>query len=110
MKTGTLIDYKLRLHGIPLRWRTRIAAFDPPSSFTHVQLSGPYRRWNHHHEFLEVDDGTEMRDRVDYELPVPLFAPIVHTLFVRRSVQQIFDYRNKIIAEIFGASAPAPSN
>jgi len=103
MKTGTLIDYKLRLHGIPLRWRTFIAAFDAPSSFTDVQLSGPYRRWQHHHEFLDVPGGTEMRDRVDYELPFPLFAPIAHTLFVRRSVQQIFDYRNKIISEIFSA-------
>ena len=108
MKAGTLIDYKLRLHGIPLRWRTLIATFDPPSSFTDVQLSGPYRRWHHTHKFLDVPGGTEMRDRVDYELPFPLFAPIVHTLFVRRSVEQIFDYRNKIIAEAFKSSASTP--
>ena len=108
MKVGALIDYRLRLYGIPIRWRTIITAFDPPSSFTDVQLSGPYRRWHHHHEFLEVPGGTEMRDRVDYELPFPHVAPIIHTLFVRRSVQQIFDYRNRIIAEVFKDSVSTP--
>jgi len=109
MKPGTIIDYKLRLYGIAFQWRTLIETFDPPVSFSDVQVTGPYRRWHHLHEFVEVPGGTEMRDRVDYELPFPLFAPIVHPLFVRRSVQQIFDYRNKIISEIFGAAAPAPA-
>jgi ligand-binding SRPBCC domain-containing protein len=108
MKPGAIIDYKLRLYGIPFHWRTLIETFDPPVSFSDVQLTGPYRRWHHLHEFLEVPGGTEMRDRVDYELPFPLFAPIIHPLFVRRSVQQIFDYRNKVISESFGAPAPAP--
>jgi ligand-binding SRPBCC domain-containing protein len=108
MKPGTIIDYKLRLYGIPFHWRTLIETFDPPVSFSDVQLTGPYRRWHHLHEFLEVPGGTEMRDRVDYELPFPLFSPIIHPLFVRRSVQQIFDYRNKVISENFGAPAPAP--
>ena len=105
MGAGTLIDYNLRLYGIPLHWRTLIETFDPPVSFSDVQLKGPYRRWHHRHEFLEVPGGTEMRDSVDYDLPFPVFAPIVHSLFVRRSVQQIFDYRNKVISEIFSASA-----
>ena len=109
MKPGAIIDYKLRLYGIPFQWRTLIETFDPPVSFSDVQVTGPYRRWHHLHEFVEVPSGTEMRDRVDYQLPFPLFAPIVHPLFVRRSVQQIFDYRNKIISEIFGAAAPAPA-
>jgi len=109
MKPGAIIDYKLRLYGIAFQWRTLIETFDPPVSFSDVQVTGPYRRWHHLHEFVEVPSGTEMRDRVDYELPFPLFAPIVHPLFVRRSVQQIFDYRNKIISEIFGAAAPAPA-
>ena len=109
MKPGTIIDYKLRLYGIAFQWRTLIETFDPPVSFSDVQVTGPYRRWHHLHEFVEVPSGTELRDRVDYELPFPLFAPIVHPLFVRRSVQQIFDYRNKIISEIFGAAAPAPA-
>lgn len=109
MKAGTLLDYKLRLHGVPFLWRTLIETFDPPVSFSDVQLKGPYRRWHHRHEFLEVPGGTEMRDHVDYDLPFPIFAPIVHPLFVRRSVQRIFEYRNKVISEIFGVSVPAPS-
>jgi ligand-binding SRPBCC domain-containing protein len=108
MKPGTIIEYKLRLYGIPFHWRTLIETFDPPVSFSDVQLTGPYRQWHHLHEFIEVPGGIEMRDRVDYELPFPLFAPIVHKLFVRRSIQQIFDYRNKIIAETFDPPAPAP--
>jgi Uncharacterized conserved protein len=106
MKSGTIIDYKLRLYGIPFHWRTLIETFEPPASFSDAQVMGPYRRWHHLHEFTEVPGGTEMRDRVDYELPFRLFSPIIHPLIVRRSVQQIFDYRNKIIAEIFGAPAP----
>ena len=105
MKPGAIIDYKLRLYGIPFQWRTLIETFDPASSFSDVQLTGPYRRWHHLHEFIDVPGGTEMRDRIDYELRFRLFAPIIHPLFVRRSVQQIFDYRNKIIAEIFSARA-----
>lgn len=109
MRAGALIDYNLRLYGIPIRWRTVIETFDPPVSFSDVQLRGPYRRWHHRHEFLEVSGGTEMRDSVDYDLPFPIFAPIVHPLFVRRSVQKIFDYRNKIIAGIFGATSSVQS-
>jgi ligand-binding SRPBCC domain-containing protein len=109
MTPGTIIDYKLRLYGIPFHWRTLIETFDPPVSFSDVQVTGPYRRWHHLHQFVEVPGGTEMRDHVDYELRFRLFAPIIHPLFVRRSVQHIFDYRNKIISEIFGVPAPAPS-
>jgi ligand-binding SRPBCC domain-containing protein len=109
MKAGTVIDYNLRLHGIPIRWRTLIETFDPPVSFSDVQLKGPYRSWHHRHEFLEVPGGTEMRDTVDYDLPFPILAPIVHPLFVRPAIRKIFDYRNSVIAGIFGASLPVRS-
>ena len=70
MQPGTLIDYELRLCGVPFRWRTRIETFEPASDFTDVQLSGPYRRWHHRHEFAAVPGGTEMKDIVDYQLPL----------------------------------------
>jgi ligand-binding SRPBCC domain-containing protein len=105
MRAGTLIDYQLRLHGVPLRWRTLIESFDPISSFTDVQLKGPYRRWHHHHTFEDAPGGTLMRDRVDYDLGFGWIGNIVHALFVRRSVEQIFDYRNKTIMEIFGEAS-----
>jgi ligand-binding SRPBCC domain-containing protein len=101
MKPGTLIDYQLRLHGLPVKWRTRIEEFTPPSSFVDIQLSGPYRSWHHRHEFEEVPGGTQMRDRVEYELPLGPLGALVRQLFVRRSIDQIFDHRNATIAELF---------
>jgi ligand-binding SRPBCC domain-containing protein len=101
MKAGTLIDYQLRLFSVPFRWRTRIETFEPFSSFTDVQLSGPYRRWHHCHEFHEGSGGTIMRDRVDYELPFGPLGTLAQAFFVRRAVEQIFNHRNTTITKIF---------
>ena len=102
MRAGTLIDYSLRLHGVPLRWRTRIDEFEPEERFVDTQLRGPYRLWHHRHEFEETADGTRMRDLVNYELPFGPLGTIARALFVRRSLERIFDYRAQAIAEIFG--------
>lgn len=102
MKPGTLIDYQLRLCGVPFRWTTRIETLEPASYFTDVQLSGPYRRWHHRHEFVEVSGGTEMKDIVDYELPLGPLGVAVRWLFVCRALYRIFDYRRAAITEIFG--------
>ena len=102
IEAGTLIDYRLKLYGVPVYWRTRIETFEPPYSFMDIQLSGPYRLWHHRHEFIEVPGGTEMRDIVDYQLPFGPMGYIARSLFVRRSLKQIFDYRKAVIAEIFG--------
>jgi ligand-binding SRPBCC domain-containing protein len=102
MKPGTLIEYKLRLHGVPVRWKTLIAEFVPDDYFVDVQLSGPYRSWHHRHDFLDAPGGTEMRDRVDYEMPFGVIGSIVHRFFVRRSVNSIFDHRNASIAQFLG--------
>jgi ligand-binding SRPBCC domain-containing protein len=99
---GTLIDYELRLYGVPLRWRTRIEEFEPGASFTDIQLSGPYRRWEHRHEFADHPVGTVMRDVIDYELPFGLLGAAAHPLFVRPSLLKIFDYRRRAVAQIFG--------
>jgi ligand-binding SRPBCC domain-containing protein len=100
---GTLIDYRLRLHGVPIRWRTRIETFVPGESFTDVQLSGPYKLWHHRHEFEDEAGGTRVRDVVDYELPLGPLGALAHGLFVGRRVQQIFDYRQQVIARMLGA-------
>jgi ligand-binding SRPBCC domain-containing protein len=102
MEPGTLIDYQLRLYGVPFRWRTRIESFEPASSFTDLQLSGPYRRWHHRHEFVEVSGGTEMKDIVDYELPLGHLGVTAQWLFVRSALDRIFEYRRAAITEIFG--------
>ena len=101
MRAGSLIDYELRLYGVPFKWRTQIESFDPISSFTDIQIKGPYRRWHHRHEFEEVPGGTHMRDRVEYELPFGPLGTLARTLFVRRAVERIFDHRNQSITEIF---------
>lgn len=98
MRRGLLIEYRLSLYRLPLRWRTLIDAYDPPNGFTDVQLFGPYRRWVHRHEFVEVPEGTEVRDRVEYELPLGPLGTLARWLFVRASLDAVFDFRRAAIA------------
>lgn len=90
MSEGTLIDYRLRWRGLPIRWRTRIARWDPPRSFVDEQLRGPYRLWRHTHTFERSGGQTVMRDRVEFRAP---FGWISHPLIVRRDVARIFQHR-----------------
>jgi len=100
---GTLIDYQLKLHGFPLRWRTRIETFEPGVAFTDIQLRGPYRSWHHRHAFSDVTGGTRMDDTIDYQLPLGPIGAVAGSLWVARALRQIFDFRAHRIAEIFGA-------
>jgi ligand-binding SRPBCC domain-containing protein len=101
MRAGTLIDYRLRLHGMPVRWHTRIEVWQPGRRFVDRQLKGPYRAWHHTHEF-EADGagGTIMRDVVRYALPLGALGALAHLLFVRRDVERIFDHRRDAIARL----------
>mgnify|MGYP003347335723 FL=1 len=101
MGEGTLIDYRLRVHGLPLRWRTKITRWNPPYQFADIQLKGPYKLWDHTHTFLEENGGTRMIDEVVYELPFGPLGDIVHALSVRRDVEEIFRYRNSVIGTLF---------
>jgi len=101
MGEGTLIDYRLRVHGLPLRWRTKITRWNPPYQFADIQLKGPYKLWDHTHTFLEEDGGTRMIDEVVYELPFGPLGDLVHALSVRRDVEEIFRYRNSVIGTLF---------
>ena len=98
MKAGALIDYKLRVHGFPIRWRTKITEWNPPVRFVDEQLRGPYRLWIHEHEFEPRDGGTLVRDRVRYAVR---FDFLVHNLFVRRDVARIFAYRTEHLRRRF---------
>lgn len=99
MRPGALIDYRLRIRGIPVRWRTEITAWEPPYRFVDEQRRGPYRLWRHTHEFEERDGGTLCRDRVEYAVPG---GALVDWLLVRRDVRRIFDYRAQALREYFG--------
>jgi ligand-binding SRPBCC domain-containing protein len=104
VSNGTQIRYRLRLHGLPIRWLTEIRRWDPPFKFVDVQLSGPYRIWHHTHRFEAHGDRTKMIDVVRYVLPFGFVGQIVHTLMVRSEVGRIFDYRRQRIGELFGQS------
>ena len=64
MRVGTLIDYRIRIHGIPVRWQTKITVWEPPYRFVDEQIKGPYRRWVHEHRFEKSGEGTLCSDRV----------------------------------------------
>jgi ligand-binding SRPBCC domain-containing protein len=98
MRIGLRIDYRLRLHGVPIRWQSAISAWEPPARFVDEQIRGPYRRWHHEHRFESVEGGTLCRDIVDYEVPG---GPIVDWLFVRRDLRMIFRFRQRKLAELF---------
>jgi ligand-binding SRPBCC domain-containing protein len=98
MQTGTLIDYQLRLHGLPIRWQTEICTWEPPACFVDRQRKGPYRKWVHRHEFRRVGDTTVVTDRVDYSMACGRLA---NALFVARDLRGIFAYRAQRLAELF---------
>jgi ligand-binding SRPBCC domain-containing protein len=101
MRPGALIDYTIRLRGLPLRWRTQIEDWAPERRFVDVQLRGPYRFWRHEHLFTAVGSGTEIRDVVDYELPLGPLGEPAHRAFVRAELDRIFDYRAGAVRELF---------
>jgi len=98
---GTEIRYRLRLHGIPIHWRTEIRQWDSPYFFVDVQRSGPYKLWRHAHRFEAHGGRTKMIDVVRYTLPFGVLGRIVHALKVRGDLRRIFDYRRQRIGELF---------
>lgn len=105
MRAGAQIDYRLSLMGVPVRWRTRIGSWEPPERFSDDQERGPYALWHHVHEFEAVGGQTRMCDRVDYRLPLGPLGALARALWVRGTLERIFDYRRRVIEELFG-SAP----
>ena len=100
MQTGTLIEYKIRLFGVSLRWQTLIESFEPECRFVDIQLRGPYRSWRHEHEFVTVPEGTLIKDRVTYEMPLGWLGEMGRTLLVKRTLDKIFDFRRQAIAHL----------
>ena len=109
MREGALIDYRIRLWHLPLRWRTRITRWNPPVEFVDEQLRGPYAEWRHRHRFTELpDDATLMEDEVHIRLP---FGPLgaVGAPLVKRQLRRIFGYRRQVIERVLlgGSADPA---
>jgi ligand-binding SRPBCC domain-containing protein len=99
MGAGAVLDYRLRLHGIPVGWRTEITAWEPPFRFVDEQRRGPYRLWVHEHTFEEIPGGTRVADRVRYRIPG---GPLVHRLLVARDLRAIFTFRSGMLLRRFG--------
>lgn len=104
MKPGALVDYTVRIMGIRVRWTSLITSYDPPRCFVDEQIRGPYSFWHHRHFFNETEGGTEIVDDVHYALPGGVLAPLVHSLFVRRQLERIFDHRARVIAQEFSGN------
>ena len=104
MRAGALIEYRLRLRGLPVSWLTRIEEWEPGVRFVDMQLRGPYALWHHTHTFEPVaGDATLMRDTVRYALPGGPLGAIPHALFVRRELDAIFDFRARRVPELLAA-------
>jgi len=101
METGTIIDYKIKLSGFNVNWRSVITKWNPPYCFEDTQVEGPYKIWIHEHKFEDKNGSTLMTDSIKYLTPGGIFEFIPQNLFVRRKVESIFDYREKILLELF---------
>lgn len=102
---GMIVDYIVTpILGIPLRWTTLITQVDDENSFTDFQQKGPYKLWIHHHEFIPNKEGVLMKDTVEYELPLGFIGYFAHKLFVKKKLTEIFDYRYKVLENIFNSN------
>jgi ligand-binding SRPBCC domain-containing protein len=109
MHEGTLIDYTIRVAGLPIRWTTLITVFQPPLSFVDVQLRGPYSFWHHTHSFHEHHGGTLMIDEVRYQLPFGPLGDIAYAIAVRKKLDSIFQYRSRMVDKLLGTNPDPPS-
>lgn len=99
---GMIIDYYVSpLFGIKTEWQTEITHVDRLRSFVDFQKKGPYKLWNHFHEFIPNENGVLIKDTVDYELPLGFFGEIAHSLFVKNKLNHIFAYRHQVLEEMF---------
>jgi ligand-binding SRPBCC domain-containing protein len=102
MKKGALIDYRIKLFGIPFGWRTLISAWEPPYRFVDEQIKGPYKLWHHEHTFEEKDGYVLMIDHVQYLSPGWFLEPIIDKLFVSKQLEYIWNYRAERFKVLFG--------
>jgi ligand-binding SRPBCC domain-containing protein len=99
---GTVIDYRLRVHGVPLRWTSRIESWEPNVRFVDRQIKGPYALWHHTHDFEELGSGTLIRDTVRYSIGFGPIGEIVHALEVQRDLDNIFAFRRDAVLGALG--------
>jgi ligand-binding SRPBCC domain-containing protein len=102
VQTGTLINYSLRVRGLPLHWTSKITEWEPPNRFVDLQVRGPYKLWRHTHRFIAEGNNTRIIDDVVYALPLGPLGRLAHWLMVKRDVEGIFAFREQKIRALFG--------
>ncbi len=100
IKQGTLIDYKIKIHGVPTRWQAEISEWQPPFKFVDTQLRGPRDLWHHTHGVPPLCGGTLMVDRVRYRLPLEKSVRLAGTKLMRKEMESLFSSRRKFIANL----------
>lgn len=99
---GLTINYLINpIFNFPIKWQTIITQVDFQKSFTDFQQKGPYKLWNHYHEFIINDKGILMRDTVDYQMPFGILGTLAHQLFIKRKLESIFNYRQTVLERLF---------
>lgn len=110
MEPGALIEYRLKLFGIPVYWQTLISEWTPQEQFVDEQITGPYAQWRHTHTFEEIaPEQTLMRDRVLYRIPFGPLGRIAHALVIKRMLKIIFDYRAEATSRLLAHGKDRPS-
>ena len=97
MKEGAIIDYTVKIMGVPMRWRTMITSYKKNEYFVDEQLKGPYSYWHHRHSFKEVEGGVLIIDEITYALPIQAFRKIVHPVLIKPQIEQILISDFKIL-------------
>ena len=104
IQKGTIFTYKLKIHGVPIKWKTLIEEWEPHSYFVDSQMKGPYKKWHHTHRFQATHDGTLVEDTVLYRLHFGYLGQLLTGRWVRRDIEKIFSFREKMIASIFSSN------
>jgi ligand-binding SRPBCC domain-containing protein len=103
MYPGQIIEYKVRpVLGIPIYWMTEITHVQPQQFFVDEQRFGPYSLWHHQHHFKAIEGGVEMTDIVHYKIPFWFLGDVVNSLFVKKQLHGIFNYRVEAVEGLFG--------
>ena len=101
MKQGAIIDYTIRLFKVSIHWRTLITSFEPPFKFVDEQIKGPYSFWHHTHTFKERPYGVEIQDEVHYSIPFGILGQIMHAIWIKNDLKNIFVHRERVIDNLF---------
>ena len=101
MGKGQIINYKLKIRGISIKWNSLIKSYCPPFSFIDEQIKGPYSMWHHSHEFIEEKNGTRIVDNVKYKIPFGFIGKLINYFWVAKDLEKIFNYRQGKVNELF---------